>query len=657
MREPIKTDGTSADARDGAPPRQRAGEDRTRLHNILTGDLKVNDQWHGLLIDSINDGVAVIDTRGRFRYVNRRCAEMLDFEAEDILSRPLSDFLSEFNQYILQDHLYEQREGRNQSFEIALINRSGESIHTNVTSIPISDIEGRLDGCLAVLTDITARKRAEEELRRSEADLKAIFNNSLQYFVLLDTDMKVRAYNKVAKERARNFAGQEMRVGESILKYLLSYDNIWEEFGVISSEVLKGISFTREMKLKAATGEYYWVEVNLNPVFGEKNKVVGVCLSLININERRTAEEALKESEERYRLVVECSPDAIIIFNQDGIEFVNAAAVSLFGAESAHELMGRPALDFVAEEDRDRVGRAIREHWRTGLLSPLVERKMVRLDGTEFFGELSAIPFRVREKRSVHAVVRDISKRKHAESDLMRYQEQLRSLASRLSFSEEQERQQLATELHDRVGTTLSLSKIKLEGLRDERNRFSIDELEQVCSLIEQAIHHTRSLTLELSPPVLFELGLEAALEWLADRFQDNHGLGVHVDCEGPRIPLDEAVRNLLFRAVRELLFNVVKHADTDRTDVYVRGYDGRIRITVEDAGRGFDTSGFGNGFSQTEGFGLFSIKERLRDLGGNLEIRSAPGAGARVVLEAPWETGATPEREVIDGDPHHSGG
>ena len=233
-------------------------------------------------------------------------------------------------------------------------------------------------------------------------------------------------------------------------------------------------------------------------------------------------------------------------------------------------------------------------------------------------------------EKQTEKLEREISERKRMEA-------QLRSLASELSLAEERERRRLAIDLHDRIGQALAICKIKLGSLRETVSSTDVAvSIDEIRELLDQIIQDTRSLTFELSSPILYELGLEAAVESLAEQVQKQHGILSTFEDDGQHKPLDDDVRVVLFQAVRELLVNVAKHAQANSVKVSIQRYDSDIRIGVEDDGVGFDTSEIGY---STNGFGLFSIRERLDYLGGHLEVRSEPGRGTLVTLVAPLKS------------------
>ncbi|GAG56932.1 unnamed protein product, partial [marine sediment metagenome] len=224
------------------------------------------------------------------------------------------------------------------------------------------------------------------------------------------------------------------------------------------------------------------------------------------------------------------------------------------------------------------------------------------------------------------------------EQKLLDDQAQLKSLASELTLAEESERHRIATELHATISQSLVVSKLQLDTLRASvPSRDIAGTLEEVCNSLDQTIQETKSLTFNLSSPILYELGFEAAVsEWLTERIQKKHHIATEFEDDGQPKPLDDDVRVLLFRDVRELLINVVKHANANKVKVSVRKVGSEIHVRVEDDGWGFDPAEIRVAAVKKGGFGLFSIRERLEQLGGHLEIESAPGHGTKATLIAP---------------------
>ncbi len=228
-----------------------------------------------------------------------------------------------------------------------------------------------------------------------------------------------------------------------------------------------------------------------------------------------------------------------------------------------------------------------------------------------------------------------------AEKEILAYQDRLRDLSSRLLLSEEQERRKLAVALHDRIGHGLSHALMMLERLGQKAGPDSTRGLAEIRGILKRSVEDTRYLTFALSPPVLYDLGLPAALDWLAEQTYKTHKIKVSFyDAgpvrNGPVRQLDEKMSILIFQCVRELLSNVVKHAQAKEAALSTGSNEAEFWVTVEDQGSGFDPDKIGSAGTGKNGLGLFSIQERLGCQGGYMDVDAAPGKGCRVTLVVP---------------------
>jgi len=231
--------------------------------------------------------------------------------------------------------------------------------------------------------------------------------------------------------------------------------------------------------------------------------------------------------------------------------------------------------------------------------------------------------------------------RDRAQEELEQKAAQLQALTTELVQAEQRERRRLAQILHDSLQQLLVGARYNLEILRRQGdNGESEATIQRVDGFLDQCIQISRSLTAELSPPILYEAGLASALRWLGRWFEETHGLTVNVEADEELLEASEDVRVTLFQAVRELLFNVVKHAKIEQAEVSLAfTADRRIQIKVSDAGAGFEPAGLRTRQAKGGGLGLFSLRERIESLGGELVVDSAPGTGSRFTLTLPLLT------------------
>jgi len=206
----------------------------------------------------------------------------------------------------------------------------------------------------------------------------------------------------------------------------------------------------------------------------------------------------------------------------------------------------------------------------------------------------------------------------------------------------------IAAGLHDDIAQKLAMAKLGLQSLRASVSDPAVSgSLDEQCQLMSQVVEDARSLTFELSNPILYQIGLDAAVEWyLTERIRRQFGIACKFTSEGVRSNPGEDIKVVLFQAVRELLANVVKHARASTIDVRIANTQDALKIVVEDDGVGFDPARIGPYPKQHSGFGLFNIKERLEYLGGNLKIESGARKGVRITMTVPVGTETVDERK-----------
>lgn len=365
-----------------------------------------------------------------------------------------------------------------------------------------------------------------------------------------------------------------------------------------------------------------------------------------DILERERTERALRAAEGNLRSIFENAAEGIYQSTPSGrFVTVNPALAAMAGYASPADMIEAIAdirKDFYVEPgSRARFEESLASADEVRGFESLVRRK----DGGLIWVLENARAIRDERGRVDHyeGIVQDVSERRRMAEKLDRTRQKLRGLAGELTQVEERERRTIAAHLHDQLGAVLSMAKVKLASLRQgaEGTPFA-PALEEVHALVGDAVQETRSLTWELSPPILYQLGLEAALEWLGESVEQRHGVAFRFEKEGNPRDLEEERRFLVFSAVRELLLNVVKHADAGGVSLRLRWREGVVEATVDDDGIGFDVLGAAALPDARRSFGLFSIQERFDDLGGSVSIRSSPGEGTSVTLVLPYAAEAS---------------
>jgi PAS domain S-box-containing protein len=481
----------------------------------------------------------------------------------------------------------------------------------------------RLREYQAVGEDGTEQKRAEEALALAAKQWQDTFDALEDMVAIIDRDYRMVQANKAILDAfgAANVLGRrcyELFHGTSEPPALCAAYRVFSTGQPVHFEW-------------RSDRDGRWFDTFSYPIKDKDGTVRQLVHVVRDITERKNAEEALKLTQ----FALDRAADAVFWAGPDArLIYVNDRACQRLGY-SREELLSMTAHDISPRLPRE----AWADHWQESKRcgSRVYESVHRTKDGRLIPVEMAINYLEIGGREFLHGCAHDLTARKQAEEQLRAYQEQLRLLASELARSEELERRRIASDLHDHVGQILALAQNKLEAMEQSARRPAARrDLEEVRRLVEDAVQKTRSLTFDLSPPILYELGLEPALAWLAEEFERRHGLPCRFEGDEQPKPLRDDLRGVLFRAACEALLNVFKHARARNVSMTVHCSEGEVRITVEDDGAGFDAAADLPHPGGRRGFGLFNIRERLSHLGGRLEVRSEPGQGTRIVLAGP---------------------
>ncbi len=369
-------------------------------------------------------------------------------------------------------------------------------------------------------------------------------------------------------------------------------------------------------------------------------KKQGEALNIKN-NQRKIAEYHLKRSEEKYRKMIELLPIPFSEFDLNfNVLYANKAALNWFGFTQEDYKSGINISCLLDDGLLELAASRIKKQKQEQIISP-VELKLKRMDGSELWGQVtSSIIFKNDKPFGFRTCFVDLSEQKKSRIELTNYQEQLRELSSQISLTEEKQRRSIALGLHDQAGQSLALVRMKLNEIADCNSLTNKNEmLENVIKIVDQTINQIRDLTFDLSPPELYLFGIEMALESLCERKSKLHDMPIHFFYDEKLKLLDESDCILVYQSARELLFNVIKHARATKIRIFTKCNNNNIEVVIEDNGIGLDTDQFYSSKRINNGFGLFSIQERIHHRGGSFHIKSNPGNGTKVTFSMPSQT------------------
>jgi len=599
--------------------------------------LRESEEQFRTLAESTSDWIWEVDEDAVYTYASPKVKDLLGYEPEEVIGKTPFDLMPPAEAERVAELFADVVKSREAFAGLENINvhKDGRHVVLETSGVPVFDDSGNLLGYRGIDRDITKRKRAEEQLQERVKELNCLYGISHIRESLSEGSLD-EILQGIVNALPSSCQYDDIACARITLDRKQYTTTNWQE-----TEWCQSVDVQVHGQVCGAVEVCYLEdrsEADEWPFLREERKLIEAVGERVGrIIERKRAEEEIRRREEFSSSLVSHSSYPTMAINPDtSIRYVNPALEEVTGFSSA-ELVGRKApYPFWTEETREQTGRDLAAAMQQG--AQRLEELFQTKDGQRFWVEITFIPIRRDSELDYYfANWVDITERKRAEEAIRRHKQSLRSLAVELIRTEERERRRIAITVHDNLGQILALSKMKLGQARQLAPSPDLAAAaSEIQELMDQAIEYTRSLAFELSPPVLHELGFQAAVEWLADQVQERHGIVVHFSRDEQLKLSDEDMRVTLFQALRELLNNAAKHAHARIVEVSARKKEGIIWLQVEDDGDGFDAMKLNLATGEGGGFGLFNVCERLKYMGGSMEIESQPGQGTRVTLSAP---------------------
>jgi PAS domain S-box-containing protein len=624
--------------------------------------LKKSHAFVRQIIDTNPNFVFVKDRQGRFTLVNQAVADCYGTTVEGLLGKTDADFnpnQEEVAHFEQQDR--EVIDSRKDLFiaEETITDASGSVRWLQTVKRPLFDEQGGEPHVLGVSTEITHRKLAADALRKSEERFRTLADNISQFAWMADAagwriwyNRRWYEYTGATFEEVQGWGWEKFHHPDHLERVREAWRKARE----------RGEPWEDTFPVRGRDGRYRWFLSHATPIRDDAGQITRWFGTKTDVTDLREAQEGLRESEERLRLALaggEMGAWDVDLVNDttrwDSKEFA-LLGLSEGSVSPSPKQFYRQAHPEDEPVIRQSVQRAINE---TGALEH--EFRIVLSDGQirwlaakgrvlkDEQGKpvrMIGVNFDVTERKLAEARVRSFTHEletrvEERTGELVHLHGRLRALTTDLNLTEQRERKRLATDLHDYLAQLLALVRMKLGQIKRLAPPPALVEIVRETELVvNEALTYTRTLVTQLSPPVLHEFGLLAALRWLAEQMVRQE-LSVEVRQSVPdkiSLPEDQAV--LLFQSVRELLINVRKHAGTHQAVVTIELQDGQLRITVRDEGAGVDlalaSAATDQPSSTSSKFGLFSIRERMLAIGGQFEVASAPGQGMTAQLILP---------------------
>ncbi len=488
------------------------------------------------------------------------------------------------------------------------------------------------------MLNFTERKNAEDAVKKSERRYYTLAEVSPVGIFYTDSNGLTTYVNR----RWSQITGFPFKdaLGNGWINII--YDEDKPALAKAWSKAMKTEAFSAmEYRLVRPNGNIVWVLGQATPEKNEANEVVGYVGTITDITELKRVEEAIKKSEEQYRVLVQEASEGIFISDAIGhFLTVNASACKI-SQYTEQELLCMTVYDFFSVADLA-MNPLQYESLRKGN-TVILEREMKRKDGAFIHLEITS---KLLTDGRVLSLARDIEERIKTQQEIKQTNEKLRELTTHLQHVREEERVRIGREIHDELGQQLTAIKMDAVWIdqkitasgefipADKTDTLIKTKLKNIIQLLDGSNQSIRRILSELRPAILHDYGLHDSLEWLNEQLTANTGILINFESNAIEFKMPEKVAICVFRVYQEAFTNITKysHAGKVATSLYIA--DNTLKVTIEDDGQGFDVANL----KTTKSFGILGMKERIHSVGGNFELISSKGKGTKIAVSIPLD-------------------
>jgi len=558
----------------------------------------------------------------------------------------------ESKQKAIEGGLKLDSEGIPIDIEIKLTNLREEEIWLRLVVHPVYNNQKDIVGRRGVVQDITDSKKAQFELEHSKQNLETILE------AVQENEYSLKEAGRMAKigywkydtindtiiwsEAIHQIYGNDIEKGVPGIEIILgsftdkSRKKLIEATVTLASD---GVPFDIELEMINFKNEKRWIRNMGEPIYNDKNEIIGRRGVSQDITMQKRITDKIKKAEELYRVLTDNSNDLICLQEPDStFKYISPSIKNLLGYEQS-QLIGKKVFNLVHSDDIQLLYRAIRQKEFRGLNPEAISIRVRHKEGHFVWLEFLTSPV-YKEKEISYFVTsaRDITQWVKAREEIQEYQVVLQKMTTEMTLIEEKQKKEIAANIHDHLSQSLVISNMRINELKKKAELKFIDEdLNFIKKNITEALENSRKITYELSPPVLYQLGIIDALNWLFEETEATHKIECRINSNIESIEMIDIKAILLYRSIQELIKNAVKYAKATLFTLDLNKNELGFHILFTDNGVGFNTSKLNNYKNHSgSGFGLFAVQERIRNIQGEFLITSKINAGTSIEILIP---------------------
>ena len=510
---------------------------------------------------------------------------------------------------------------------------------------PVFGSSGELINLTGSNQDITEQKLRQEELDTQNEklfDLNSSLNNAQKIAKLGSWFFYPSTETEEWSEEMFHIWGYDPNKGIPSNKKVLSriHPEDLESFKKVDNRSInEGISYNIEFRIILPNNIIKTINSICKPVFGDDGKVISLAGTNQDITEKKLISIQIEKAEKMYRLLADNSNDLICLHEPDStFKYISPSIKDILGYEQA-EKIGELGFSLIYKDDvqlfRDSIFQRIYKQVPNTTFYCRAKHKKGEILWLEF--STSAV-FKNNKPDYILTSSRDVTEWMLAKQEIQEYQISLQEMTTEMTLIEEKQKKEIASNIHDHLSQSLVISKMKINQLKKNPELKIIDkDLNFIDTHISEALENSRKITYELSPPVLYQLGIIDALNWLLENVEATHNIECKIHSNISSIKLSDVKSILLYRCIQEVIKNAVKYANSTLLTLELNKNDFGINIRFSDNGDGFDTKMLNNYKNHSgSGFGLFAVQERIRNIQGEFAITSKLNIGTSVNIFIP---------------------